>query len=250
MMPKGKTELLWSDLGPKGDTTHYELPAAATFDMWQEQPIPDYVVNRGIDQAHWDDWGMGYDSVKRRWIFVCRDREQKIVGYTGRLVWEREHCFGCGRSIVDQERTAKRGKTVLMRKCERCHRSFVKYWNFPGTWRRQSLYGIHRYTGGSVVVVEGSTDCSRLNQLGVRNPLGLFGANINPEQADLLFSLDCRIVVCGDGDKAGRKLNDALRSRAVRSDRDCEVVELPDELDPGALTETQAHSLMPSHVFR
>jgi len=248
-MPSGVTETLWEDMTPKGEAVHYDLPAPETFDWWHRQPIPEHALKRGVTPEMWERWGMGYDPNRHRWIFVCRDKNREIVGYTGRICWDADHCFRCGRSIVDKEKSEKRGKKVHMHKCECCRQSYVKYWNFPGMWRRSSVYGIHLYEGGSVVILEGSTDCSRLQQFGVKNPMGVFGAQVNPDQLDLIFELSCPIVVAGDGDKAGRELNSAIEAQCKRAGRSCELVTIPDGTDPGALTEQEIRALFPDHAF-
>ena len=247
-MPSGKTELLWEDMAQDGSTHAHNLPSKETLGAWQRMPVPDYVKTRGFEEKTYRAWELGYDQSKRRWIFPCWDRHKELVGYTGRICWDKHHCYRCGKSIIDEERTKKKGKTTLLSRCT-CGTVYVKYWHITGPWRRNSLYGIHMHDGGPVVVVEGSTDALRLWQLGVRSPLGIFGASPSPKQVAMIGELDVPVYLMGDGDKAGRKMHVDFAGMALNYGYKAAEIHLPDKVDPGDLTLSMAKDLLPAGLF-
>lgn len=250
-MPQGETEMLWEDMEANGNVSRYHKPEEWEIKRYTDVKPPPEVLERCSPDAY-QAWGLGYDQQKRRWMFPCRDRDGELVGYTGRLMWDGDFCFRCGKSIVDEGRTVKRRETdpdakpVYVRKCSFCYTSYTKYWHLPGEWKRRSLYGIHLYEPGRpLVVVEGSTDVIRLWDIGVRCPVGIFGNQVNPEQADLIKGLEPPIVlVVGDGDQGGQVLNAELSKLLENRNVPHRVVELPDGVDPGKLSAQVAGQLL------
>jgi len=243
-MPHGETEMLWEDMEQTGSVARYRKPEEWEIERFTKGKLPDEILARASVEAC-ATWQLGYDPSRRRWIFPCRDRDGELVGYTGRLMWDKSHCFRCGHEVIDKRRTEEKRKDnpnagfVYLRKCRFCGTSYAKYWHLPGEWKRRSLYGIHLYEPGRpMVVVEGSTDVIRLWDLGVRCPSGIFGNQPNPEQADLIKALEPpEVVIMGDGDKGGLTLNTDLAKLLEARDVPCRVQELPEGVDPGELSQ-------------
>ena len=249
-MPSGKTELLWEDMTFHGKTAAYDLPGEDVFNRWRAGPMPEYVRDRGVAEGLYRLWGLGYDEKRRRWIFPCHARDGEIVGYTGRLCWDKSYCYRCGTDIVDKERSARKGELVLMSHCPRCKTSHVKYWHVPGPWKRSAAYGIHLYKdGGPIAVVEGSTDVIQLWKLMVRFPMGIFGGSPNPIQVKMICELGGDIYLMGDGDKAGKIMNETFAMMASGFGRKTIEVPLPDGLDPGKLTEDTVRGIVPKELL-
>ena len=252
-MPTGETEMLWEDMD-RGRGANYQKPEEWEVERYQNDPTPE-ILEKASAEAY-ETWGLGYDIQKRRWMFPCRNREGELVGMTGRLMWDKEHCFRCGHDAIDRKRTAKKREAepdagvVYVRKCKFCGTAYTKYWHMPGPWRRDALYGVHLYEPGRpLVVVEGSTDVIHLWDLGVRCPGGIFGNQLNPSQVDLIVSLEPpKVFVMGDGDKGGELLNKdlaaALKARSVPH----EVVPLPPGVDPGEMTLKMVEEPIPSAI--
>ena len=250
-MPSGETEMLWEDMEQNGNVSSYHKPEEWEIKRFTESPPPQSVLDRCSPEAY-EAWGLGYDVSKRRWMFPCRDRDGELVGHTGRLMWDEDYCFRCGKDIIDRKRTERRREAdpdaspVRVRKCSSCYTSYAKYWHLPGEWKRGSLYGVHLYESGRpLVVVEGSTDVIRLWDLGVRCPVGIFGNQVNPAQADLIKGLEPPVVlIMGDGDDGGGLLNDSLSRLMESRGVPYEIVELPPGVDPGMLSAQVAGRLL------
>jgi DNA primase len=85
----------------------------------------------------------------------------------------------------------------------------VKYKHHSGPWRRDNLFGIHRHVKGEpIVVTEGTTDVLNLWRHGVRHPVAILGASMSHGQMQLIAQATDKVFVMGDGDMAGRHMNE------------------------------------------
>lgn len=87
-----------------------------------------------------------------------------------------------------------------------------KYKLWFNTDKSVTLYNINRALPyieitKEVIVVEGFKSVWRLFQWDIRNTVAVMGASLCEEQRKLLLKLNCKILVCGDKDEAGRLLN-------------------------------------------
>lgn len=257
-MPAGKTKALWEGMGFDGSVEGYKPPEEWKIQRFIHEPPPmEFVLKRGITKEAYKVWELGHDVYRRRLVFPCRNADEELVGFTTRLYWEGKHCFKCGRSIIDDERTAKRREKkpdcepVLIYKCE-CRMTYSKYWHWPGKWRRHSVYGVNLYEGGPIVVVEGSTDAIRLWTLGVRSPMAIFGSFPNPEQVRLIGDLGGHVYLLGDGDKAGRKMHVDFVQLAEEAGFVAHPIELPileKKVDPDNAPEKMLREILPDFLF-
>lgn len=85
------------------------------------------------------------------------------------------------------------------------------------------------------VVVEGYFDCIALQQAGVQETVATLGTALSEHHARDLARKVTRVVVCYDGDAAGRAAAAAAVRTLVAADVDAYVALLPDGLDPDDL---------------
>lgn len=114
------------------------------------------------------------------------------------------------------------------------------------------LFGYHRARAAAwkarrVVMVEGQVDVIAMHQRGHVSTVAAMGTALTEDHADLLeraASREGTVVLCGDGDKAGReamvKHAKALLQRDVQR---LEVVALPDGADPADLAQREPAKL-------
>lgn len=96
-----------------------------------------------------------------------------------------------------------------------------KYINLKGVKLNQTVYNISRAIESikatkRVFVVEGYMSVFRLHQWGYDNAVALMGASISDAQVKILLKLGVEIVVIGDNDPAGKRLNQAVINRCSK----------------------------------
>lgn len=159
-------------------------------------PSP-YFSSRGISPEILDALGVGdCDSpgspfYKRAVVPVFSANGKMVVGATARSIYI--ECGRCG---------GFHGK----------NKSCVYYakWLNQGTFAGHYLYNFHVAKRDVkktkvAVIVEGQMDAWRLNELGIYNVVGVFGAKLTQQQSALLESLGTMgLVVITDSDEAGQ----------------------------------------------
>lgn len=187
-----------------------------------------YLQAKGIKAETAKAWGVGYCTrglMKGRVVFPVRDREGRIVFYTGRSLKEDD----------------PRGK-----------------WRLPPDARRSlELFGIDRIAGQAaarkaardygLILVEGPTDAVKLAQEGFPNAVASLGAEVSDVQLELLvdpkLNPSRRVTIFFDRDEAGQR-GKRLAARALIHrafvryadwNRAPESAADPDELDASAL---------------
>lgn len=105
-----------------------------------------------------------------------------------------------------------------------------KYKVWAGTDKSLTLYNASRaqmfveFTG-EVILVEGFKSVWRLQQWGYGNAVAVMGASLSDEQRRLLLQLNCKILVCGDRDEAGKLFNQQVYNKCYRF-ADVEVLDM------------------------
>lgn len=158
------------------------------------------------------DDGKVYDRFRGRLMFPIRDKRGRVVGFGGR--------------VLDD--------------------SLPKYLNSPETMvfsKSKELYGLCELLQkngrpGRVVVVEGYMDVIALAQYGINNVVAALGTATSKIQIDLLFRFATELVLCFDGDNAGRqaawKAAEAALP-ALKDGRQIKIMLLPQGQDPDSL---------------
>ena len=158
------------------------------------------------------DDGSVYDRFRGRVIFPIRDGRGQMVGLGG-------------RSLDGHE---------------------PKYLNSPESalyHKGRVLYGLHQAKegvrrAGRVLLVEGYLDVITLHQVGVDYAVAASGTALGDSQLEMLFRAAAEVLLCFDGDNAGR--NAAWRAvqmapEHLREGRLLRVLFMPDGEDPDSL---------------
>jgi len=133
-------------------------------------PPAEALASRGLTLASAKKYEILWDKLKNTWIIPMRD------AVTGELLGWQEKGYG--------------------------NRYFM---NFPkGMKKSTTVFGIQKFTGGSMVVVESPLDVVRLDSVGVPGGVATYGCAVSHAQVNVIRGAD-RIVFAMDNDKAGRK---------------------------------------------
>lgn len=88
---------------------------------------------------------------------------------------------------------------------------------------------------GRAILVEGNLDVVKLHQHGHRETVAPLGTAFTEDQARLLSRFTSQVVMCFDGDKAGREAARKTLPILLEQDLDVRLVTLPDGEDPDSL---------------
>ncbi|QUX90849.1 DNA primase [Marinomonas sp. A3A] len=159
-----------------------------------------------------DQPGHYYDRFRDRIIFPIRDSRGRVIAFGGRA-------FG------DEK---------------------PKYLNSPETpvfQKSQELYGLFEAKQNTpildqIIVVEGYMDVIVLAQHGITNAVATLGTSVNSQHIRKLFKLVSKVVLCFDGDKAGRAA--AIRGLeaslpVMQDEKQIRFLFLPEGEDPDSL---------------
>lgn len=96
-----------------------------------------------------------------------------------------------------------------------------KYYIIGDTNAKSTLYNISRAYDvaknlGFIIIVEGMKSVLFMYENGHRNVVGAIGASLTDEQAKILLRLGCPIIVCGDNDLAGLRLEQSVYNKLSR----------------------------------
>lgn len=172
-------------------------------DFTEETLIEVGLVNRNEDKNRL------YDKFRERIMFPILDTRGRTIAFGGRIIGDGE----------------------------------PKYLNSPETpvfHKGRTLYGLfearkHSQRLDSLLVVEGYMDCVALAQHGFTNVVATLGTATTRDHLLLLFRSVKHIIVCFDGDNAGRKAAWKALQQAmpvIRDDLTMEFLFLPDGEDP------------------
>lgn len=159
-----------------------------------------------------DQPGHYYDRFRDRIIFPIRDSRGRVIAFGGRA-------FG------DEK---------------------PKYLNSPETpvfQKSQELYGLFEAKQNTpvldqIIVVEGYMDVIVLAQHGITNAVATLGTSVNSQHIRKLFKLVSKVILCFDGDKAGRSA--AIRGLeaalpVMQDEKQIRFLFLPEGEDPDSL---------------
>jgi DNA primase len=161
--------------------------------------------------ARRDDGGLR-DRFRGRILFPIRDRRGRVTGFGGRLIEPGE----------------------------------PKYLNSPESavfHKGQTIYGLYEARRAEtrlaeLVVTEGYMDVIGLAQAGFRRAVACMGTALTRSHLDLLFRQIPRLVLCFDGDEAGRRAAWRAIEQAlpvIQGMREVRLLFLPEGDDPDSL---------------
>ena len=196
---------------------------------------PDFssILDRGFNQSTLKHFQCGVSSEKskiqhRRLMIPIRDIDGKLIGFTGRSIYNK--CDRTGSYHPEWSNDNGAYSSV-----------FSKWRHYPkGLNKSVELYNLNeakRYIDriGFVVVVEGPFDLWRLWELGVKNCVASFGCSLSREQINKLKPIASCIAVCFDDDKPG---SNGFEKAKILYDKDIKIekLTLPRDNDPGAIS--------------
>lgn len=119
----------------------------------------------------------------------------------------------------------------------------AKYINSPESSvykKSRLLFGLGQAREGiaskkRALVVEGNFDVISLHQAGFVETVAPLGTALTAEQVTALHRITDEIIICYDGDNAGRKATMSAIATCVEADVAIRVVRMPDGMDPDAL---------------
>ena len=163
--------------------------------------------------------GKVYDRFRGRLMFPIRDKRSRVIGFGGR--------------VLDD--------------------SLPKYLNSPETSvfsKGKELYGLcellqKKTKPGRILIVEGYMDVIALAQYGVDNAVAALGTATSKAQLDLLFRFAPELVLCFDGDNAGRQAAWKAAEASLpclRDGRQVKIMLLPQGQDPDSLIRAEGLS--------
>ena len=183
-------------------------------DAWQTvvDAVADTAIAVQAGLAIRKDDGRAYDRFRDRVTFPIRDLRGRVIGFGGRA-------FG------DEK---------------------PKYLNSPETpvfHKGTQLYGLYEARQASkapahLLVVEGYMDVVALAQFGIDCAVATLGTATTTDHINLMFRTTSRIVLCFDGDRAGRDAGWRAVERALpamRDGREIRLLFLPDGEAPDTL---------------
>jgi DNA primase len=164
------------------------------------------LVEAGLLQPRAQGTG-SYDRFRNRLLFVVRDDRGRPIGFGGRALSK------------DQE---------------------PKYVNSPESplfQKKRTLYGLSQARDAirkreRAVLVEGYFDHLALLRAGVEETVASMGTALTPEQTEKLRRLTERVVLCYDGDAAGRAATRAAIALCLAQGLGVAVARLPEGEDP------------------
>jgi DNA primase len=165
------------------------------------------LVEAGLLQPRQEGKSGSYDRFRDRLLFVLRDERGRPVGFGGRTL-------------------SPEGEP--------------KYLNSPESpvfQKKRLLYGLSNARDAMrkrdrAVVVEGYFDHLALVAAGIEETVASMGTALTPEQAGKLRRLAPAVVVCYDGDPAGRAATRGALSHLLAEGFSARVVRLPPGRDP------------------
>ena len=147
------------------------------------------------------------DVFVNRIMFPLYDSNGRLIGYNGRIY-----------NNEDTNRYVNTKETEIFKKRE----FLYNYHNVLEDVRRQK----------QVIIMEGPMDVINSYQHGIKNVIATMGTAFSPEHALLVRRLKCEVILCFDGDDAGRKGTKLAIDELTKIGIIPKVVMLDDGLDP------------------
>src|ERR1051325_6174537 len=218
---------------------------------WHEDnPAKRYLRERGVPQAIIDKYGFGYapdswDYILRRLTQKHGEKKLELAG----LVTPRKEKSGFYDRFRNRLMIPIHSETGALvgfggRSLDG---SEPKYLNSPESEvfnKSRLLYNLHRSKDAMrrvdrAILVEGYFDAIAIDHAGVPGVVASMGTSLTAGQASLIRRLTRKVVICYDGDNAGRAA--ALRAAQVllAAGLDVQVLDLQGEKDPDTLVQKQ-----------
>ena len=166
--------------------------------------------------------GNHYDRFRGRLMFPVIRPGGSVLGFSGRVLPEHE-----GQGDEPAPKYINSSESSLYTK-------------------NKSLFGLHAASRdvknrGRAILVEGNLDVVSLHGRGHTEAIAPLGTSFTAEQSAILSRLTRVVIVCFDGDRAGRKATAAAIEQLLSDDLEARVIALepgedPDSVDPEVFT--------------
>ncbi len=179
-----------------------------------DNEVSKFLTSKGCDVNDLVELGISgfngnftYDVFHNRIMFPLYDLDGQVVGFSGRIYnGEKENKYLNSKESV----VFKKGSLLY-----NYHRAI--------NYARESK---------QIIVVEGFMDVIRLSCVGIKNVVATMGTAITKEHADLIRRLSKNVVLCFDGDAAGKKATtnaiNVLEDIGIKP----KIIRLEENLDP------------------
>lgn len=150
----------------------------------------------------------GYDRYHDRIMFPLHNSDGRIVGFSGRIYKQNNH--------------------------------ESKYMNSPESKifiKGETLYNYHRVKEAvreenAIIVLEGFMDVIALYKIGIKNAVAIMGTALTKGHLHLLRRYTKNIILCLDGDRAGKSAMMKCIDELIPAGFQVSVVAIPDNKDP------------------
>lgn len=203
-----------------------------------------YLKNRGISSQVAQDYQLGYAPANSMPIFSRLDQDDLLAaGILGRS--DKGEIYPRFRNRVMFPIRDKRGRTIGFGG-RVLDDSLPKYLNSPETplfHKGREVYGLYELLEETpkperIIVTEGYMDVIALAQFGIRFAVATLGTAATQAHFELLFRFTAELVLCFDGDNAGRQAVWRAIEAAMpclRDGRQLRILLLPQGQDPDSL---------------
>ena len=245
---------------PRQSTTEFQkffaaMDTTTSYYVEQLQKAPHvqkYLAQRGISETTIKQFNLGYappgfDSMK---ALFGKQYNEDLLKKLGLLANKNTHCYARFRDRIMFPIRNTRGQTIAFgARLLKNEDNQAKYLNSPETplfRKREVIYGVYElqrtHNFDRLILVEGYMDVIALAQAGASNSVATLGTAITAQQLQKIFQLNKRLVVCLDGDEAGRKASEACMREALTIFQDeysISFATLPANKDPDNFVKEQ-----------
>ena len=186
---------------------------------WAEKHeyTPEELEAAGVVKAPNGPGDRGYHRFGGRLMFAVRDKQGRVVAFSGRQLVEQKNS---GKYVNSPETLIFRKSNVLF-----------------GFDRAARAIGRDRH--GEVIVCEGQIDCIRLHSCGFANAVAGQGTAFTEEHVRMLKRVASQAVLVYDDDAAGHKATIRSGAMLLAAEIPVRVVSLPDGDDPDSFLRTK-----------
>ncbi|MEN9897231.1 MAG: hypothetical protein RLZZ66_880 [Pseudomonadota bacterium] len=205
----------------------------------------DYLKGRGILGETARDFMLGY--APEDWQILSSHFDTHLLCEAGMLALKNDHYYERFRQRIMFPIRNKRGHIIgFGGRILKDDPKQPKYLNSPETplfHKSNEVYGLYELLKKNarparILVVEGYMDVVTLAQYGIPYAVAALGTSLSATQLQLLFRSTPEVILCFDGDKAGKeaawRAMDAVFS-VINDNRQVRVLLLPIEHDPDSL---------------
>ena len=172
--------------------------------------LTNLLLKKGYDTNTLNNLGLSSynnDNFVNRIIFPLKDLNGKIVGFSGRRY-----------DGINENKYLNTKGTIIFQKGNLLY----NYYEAKEAIRQKK----------QVILMEGFLAVIRANSIGVKNAVALMGTAMTKEQVNLIKKLNAEVIICFDGDEAGRTATIINGEEMQKAGLSIKVIELDNDLDP------------------